>query len=37
MENNYSELIVKCNDLNNGDTFSIKYTHRGEKISQELN
>jgi Raf kinase inhibitor-like YbhB/YbcL family protein len=36
METIYKELIVRCRDLRNGDTFPIKYTHRGDEISPEF-
>jgi Raf kinase inhibitor-like YbhB/YbcL family protein len=36
MENIYPELIVNCSDLRDGDTFPIKYTHRGEEISPKF-
>ena len=36
MDIKYSELLIECNDLKNGGTFPIKYTHRGGDISPEF-
>jgi len=36
MENIYPELIIECDGFTNGDTFPIKYTHRGEEQSPEF-
>ena len=35
-EEKKTELIVECKDLINGDTFPLKYTHKGQDISPEI-
>jgi Raf kinase inhibitor-like YbhB/YbcL family protein len=36
MNKNYSELIIECKELHNGETFPVKYTHRGGDVSPEF-
>ena len=36
MNNIYLELKIECNGLKNGETFPLRYTHRGEEISPEF-
>ena len=36
MNKNYCELIIECNELHNGETFPVKYTHRGGDVSPEF-
>ena len=32
----YPDLQIECNNLKNGETFPLQYTHRGEEISPEF-